>query len=84
MEYQKIKNLLDTTLDNVLRFNTKNGQSSWSIRRNIQYKQDQTCSYSDADIVIKGVITVTNLNDINNEKKLAFKNNAPFISCIKN
>ena len=45
------------------------------------------CDYSDAYILVKRIITVTkgrNNEDNNNayDKKLAFKNNAPFISCI--
>ena len=39
------------------------------------------CDYSDAYIVVKGIITVLGGNDAY-DKKLAFKNNAPFISCI--
>ena len=41
------------------------------------------CDYNDAYIVVKGVVTVEGA--INRNKKirpLAFKNNAPFISCI--
>ena len=40
------------------------------------------CDYSDAYIVIKGTVTVADPNNNANNKKLAFKNNAPFISCI--
>ena len=36
----------------------------------------------DAYIVVKGTITVADPNDANYNKKLAFKNNAPFTSCI--
>ena len=36
----------------------------------------------DAYIVVKGTITVADPNDANYSKKLAFKNNAPFTSCI--
>ena len=45
------------------------------------------CDYSDAYILIKGKITVNivtpraNVGDKRN-RPLAFKNNAPFISCI--
>ena len=44
------------------------------------------CDFSDAYIVVKGVITVTKTNgrdfiDIRN-RFLAFKNNAPFTNCI--
>ena len=40
------------------------------------------CNFSDAYIVVKGRITVADPNDANYDKKLAFKNNAPFTSCI--
>ena len=40
------------------------------------------CNYSDAYAVVKGGITVTDPNNDAYDKKLAFKNNAPFISCI--
>ena len=40
------------------------------------------CDYSDAYIVVKGTITVTRPGSIMYDKKLAFKNNAPFTSCI--
>ena len=39
------------------------------------------CDYSDAYIVVKRKITVTNPNNAY-DKKLAFKNNAPFTSSI--
>ena len=38
--------------------------------------------FSDAYIVAKGQIIVTNSNNDAYDKKLAFKNNAPFTSCI--
>ena len=41
------------------------------------------CDYSDAYIVAKGAITVRRPNNTGEyDKKLAFKNNAPFNSCI--
>ena len=40
------------------------------------------CDFSDAYIVVKGKITVTNPDNVNYEKNLAFKNNAPLINCI--
>ena len=40
------------------------------------------CDYSDAYIVVKWTINVTNSNNDAYDKKLAFKNNAPFISSI--
>ena len=41
------------------------------------------CDYSDSYIVVKGVISVTGTNANNRiNKKLTFKKNAPFRSCI--
>ena len=40
------------------------------------------CDYSDVYIVVKGKITVANRSNNAYDKKLAFKNNAPFTSCI--
>ena len=41
------------------------------------------CDYGNADIVVKGTISVTGTNNANRRnKKLIFKNNTPFRSCI--
>ena len=40
------------------------------------------CDFSDAHIVVKGTITVTDPNDVNDDKQSALKSNAPFTSCI--
>ena len=40
------------------------------------------CDYSDAYIVVKGMITVADPNNANYDKTLAFKNNSPGTSCI--
>ena len=41
------------------------------------------CDYSDAYIVVKGTITLDGAANANKRNKgTAFKNNAPFISCI--
>ena len=40
------------------------------------------CDFSDADIVVKGIITVTDPNNAKRNKSVTFKNNAPFINCI--
>ena len=42
----------------------------------------QSGDYSDAYILIKGTIGVTDPNNANYNKKLAFRNNASFIFCI--
>ena len=93
MEYQKITNLLHTTSDNVPRFITKkwvevHDQSGkiYSTNKQIKFKtsmlQSDLCDYSDAYIVAKGTINVTDPNNDAYDTKLALKNNAPFISCI--
>ena len=40
------------------------------------------CDFSDAYIAVKGKITITDSNNDAYEKKLAFKNNVLFVSCI--
>ena len=40
------------------------------------------CDYRDAYIVVKGKLIVTNPDNDSYYKKLAFKNDAPFVSCI--
>ena len=40
------------------------------------------CDFSDAYIVLNGTITFTNPDNNAYDKKLPFKNNAPFVSCI--
>ena len=41
------------------------------------------CEYSDANVWVKGKITVTDPNNnANFDRRLTLKNNAPFISCI--
>ena len=52
------------------------------IRFKTPILRSDLCDYSDAYIVVKGKITVTNPDNNAYDKKSAFKNNAPFISCI--
>ena len=40
------------------------------------------CHFSDAYIVVKGSIIVTNSDNAKRNKSVAFKNKAPFINCI--
>ena len=96
MEYQKITNLLGNIPDRVSRFITKklievDGQSGTEENRykpakQIRFKTSMLrldlCDYSDAYIVLKGKIIVTNPDNDAYDKKLTFKNNAPFTSCI--
>ena len=59
----------------------------YSDSKNIRFKtsilRSDLCDYSDAHIVVKRRISVTgNENANRRNKKLTFKNNAPFRSCI--
>ena len=64
-------------------------RTSWSVNdrykptKQIRFKtsilKSDLCNVSDAYIVVKGIITVANPDNIASDKKLAFKNNAPFI-----
>ena len=93
MEYQK---LLGNTPYKVLRFITKkwievheqsgSAENRYKPGKQIRFKtsmlRSDLCDYSDEYIVVKGTVSVTNpVNDAYDEK-LAFKNNALFISCI--
>ena len=95
MEFEKIINLLDTTSDNkdLPRFVTKKwievydqSEKSYSINKEIRIKtsmlRSDLCDDSNAYIIVKGDITVTNPNNAKRNKAVAFKNNAPFINCI--
>ena len=44
--------------------------------------QSDLCHWSKGTIIAEGTITVTDPNNNAYDKKLAFKDNAPFISCI--
>ena len=96
MEYQKTRKLLGATSDKMPTFITKklvkvhyqsgNAEDIYKPSKPIIFKTSMLESYlydfSGAYIVVKGTITVTNPNDSTYNKKLAFKNNAPFNSCI--
>ena len=95
MEFQKIINLLDITSDDkdLPRYVTKKwievynqSEKNYSVNKEIRIKtpmlRSDLCDFSDAYIVVKGDITVTNPNNAKRNKAVAFKNNAPFINCI--
>ena len=96
MEYQKITNLLDTTSDNVPRFITKKSidlhdpsgsaedrhKQSKQIRFKTSMLRSDLCDFNYVYIVAKGNITVTDPNNDVHDKKVVFKNNAPFVSGI--
>ena len=93
MEYQKITNLLGNISDKVPRFITKkwievHDQSGETYNTNNQKRfktsmlRSDLCDYSDAYILVKGKIIITNPDNDAYDKKLALKNNAPFVSCV--
>ena len=62
-------------------------RNQYSVEKNIRFKlpmlRSDLCDYSDTYIVVKGRITVEGTINANRRNKmLAFKNNAPFRSCI--
>ena len=94
MEPYKISKLLNDST--VLQFPTKKQievndltSGQYSVNKNIRFKtsmlRSDFCDYSDAYIVVKETIDflalAANEND-KAEKNVAFKNNAPFRSCI--
>ena len=96
MEYQNVRNVLGTRLDEVPRFITKKwvGAHDQSVSANDRYKlnkqmrfktsilRSDLCDYSDAYIVVKGTIIATRPGSFMYDKKLALKNNSPFTSCF--
>ena len=93
MEFQKIANFLDTTLDDkeLPKFVTKkwieiydqpekNYSSNKEIRIRTSMLSPDLCDFSDAYTVVGGTITLESDNNANKRNKnLAFKSNAPFI-----
>ena len=85
MEYQKIANLIDDTSNQPSKFRTRNVNSQ--IKFKTTMLKSSLCDYSEAYIIIKGTISANNtaaagaaVNNIN--KKVIFKNFAPFTNCI--
>ena len=98
MEYQKIANLLNDGSNKPSKFRTKNWveinddvRGVYSPNKQIRFKtsmlRSSLCDYSDAYILVKGNITVNNTAADgaaanNTNKKVIFKNCAPFTNCI--
>ena len=95
MKFQKIVNLLDTTSNDkdLPRFVTikwievyDQSEENYNDNREIRVKtpvlRSGLCDYSDAYVVVKGNIAVTEPNNAKRNKSVAFKNNPPFINCI--
>ena len=100
MEYQKIANLIDDTPNQPSQFRTRNwveindeSRGAYNVNSQIKFKtamlKSSLCDYSDAYILVKGMIKIIGraANDIARQadernKGVSFKNSAPFINCI--
>ena len=98
MEYQKMANLLNDESNQASKYRTKNqvqiNDDVWGVyspNKQTRFKttilRSSLCGYGDAYILVKGNITVNNTDaagaDANNtNKKVIFKNCAPFTKCI--
>ena len=98
MEYKKIATLLDDASNKISKFKTKNwveindeSSGTYNVGSQVKFKttmlKSSLCDYSDAYIHVRGTITVNNTAaahaDVNNtNKKVTFKNCAPFTNCV--
>ena len=98
MEYQKIANLIDNTSNQPSKLRTRNwveindeSRGAYNINSQIKFKttmlKSSFCDYSDAYILVKRTISVNNTAAagaaVNNDnRKVIFKNCAPFTNCI--
>ena len=98
MEYQKTTNLLGNASNQPSKFRTRNWveinydiRGAYSADKPIRFKttmlRSSLCDYSDAYILVKGNISVNNTAGAgaaanNTNKKVIFKNCAPFTNCI--
>ena len=98
MEYQKIANLIGDTSNQPSKFRTRNwieindeSRGAYNLNSQIKFKTTMLkfslCDYSDAYIIVKGTISVNNTAADgaaadNTNKKVIFKNCAPFTNCI--
>ena len=95
MEFEKNINLLDTTSDDkdlpifltkkwieVYDQSEKDYNTNKEIRMKASMLRSDLCDYSNADIILKGDIIVTNPNNSKRNEAVVFKDNAPFINCI--
>ena len=98
MEYQKIANLIDNTSNQPSKFKTRNwveindeSRGAYNVSSQIKFKTTMLKSslrdHSDAYILVKGTISANNTAAAgaaanNTNKKVIFKNCAPFTNCI--
>ena len=79
---------LDLLLKNWIEVHDQSGNAEdrYKPSKQVRFKTSMLrldlCDFSDAYIVVKGTTTVTNPDNNAQGRKLAFKNNAPFFSCI--
>ena len=99
MEYRKTTNLIDDSSSQSSKFKTKNwfeindeSRGTHNVNSQIKFKttmlKSSLCDFSDAYILATGTITVNNTaaadaDGNNTNKKVIFKNCAPFINCIR-
>ena len=98
MEYQKLASLIDDTSNQPSKFRAKNwvqindeSRRAYIVNSQIKFKttmlKSSLCDYSDGYILVKGTISVNNTAAAgaaanNTNKKVIFKNYAPFTNCI--
>ena len=94
IEYQKIPNLIDdNTLNQPSTFRTRNwieindeSRGVYNVNSQIKFKttmlKSSLCDYSDAYIIVSVNNTAAQGAAANNNKKVIFKNCAPFTNCI--
>ena len=100
MEYQKIANSIDDTSNQPSKFRKKNwveindeSRGTYNVHSQIKFKttmlKSSLCDYSDAYILVKGTITITEAGadaaarqTDERDEGAAFKNCAPFSNCI--
>ena len=98
MEYQKTSNMLNDASNQPSKFRTRNwveindeARCIYSPNKQIYFKTSMLrsilCDYGDVYILIKGNLTVNNTAEAgasadNTNKKVKFKNCAPFTNCI--
>ena len=96
MEYQKKANLLDNASNQPSQFRAKNwaeiideSRGTYAVNKQIKFKasrlRSSLCDYRDAYILFKGNISVNDnvgVDASNTNKKVIFKNCAPFTYCM--
>ena len=84
----RTKNWVEINYESWGEYNSSNNENSnISIKFKTSMIKSNLCDYSDAYILVKGTITIPNTTaqgtSVNNtNKKVVFKNCAPFTSCI--